>query len=114
MALPKIEAFATRIVFEGSRAVGVEFMQGGARRVFRARREVLVASGALQSPQLLMVSGIGPAAALQGLGIPVIADLPVGRNLQDHLDVIINPGPPGGGIDIGRPGRPGGGGRGPR
>jgi choline dehydrogenase-like flavoprotein len=84
------EAFATRIVFEGMRAVGIEFMQGGLRRVFRARREVLLAAGALQSPQLLMVSGIGPALSLKGLGIPVIADLPVGRNLQDHLDVIIN------------------------
>jgi choline dehydrogenase-like flavoprotein len=72
------------------RAVGIEFVQGGVRRVFRARREVLLAAGALQTPQLLMVSGVGPAASLQGLGIPVVADLPVGRNLQDHLDVIIN------------------------
>ena len=84
------EALATRVVFEGMRAVGIEFVQGGVRRVFRARREVLLAAGALQTPQLLMVSGVGPAASLQGLGIPVIADLPVGRNLQDHLDVIIN------------------------
>jgi choline dehydrogenase-like flavoprotein len=83
-------ALATRIVFDGSRAVGVEFDQGGARRTLRARREVILAAGALQSPQLLMVSGVGPGPALQGLGIPVIADLPVGLNLQDHLDVIIN------------------------
>jgi choline dehydrogenase-like flavoprotein len=84
------DALATRVLFEGMRAVGVEFEQGGVRRVLRARREVLLAAGALQSPQLLMVSGVGPAVALQGLGIPVLADLPVGTNLQDHLDVIIN------------------------
>lgn len=84
------KAHATRILFEGTRAVGVEFDQGGERRTLRALREVLLAAGALQSPQLLMVSGIGPAATLQGYGIPVRADLPVGRNLQDHLDVIIN------------------------
>lgn len=83
-------AIATRILFEGRRAVGVEFDQGGARRTLRARREVLLAAGALQSPQLLMVSGIGPATDLQQLGIDVVADLPVGRNLQDHLDVIVN------------------------
>ena len=83
-------ALATRILLEGSRAVGIEFDQGGARRTLRARREVILAAGALQSPQLLMVSGIGPGPSLQGLGIPVIADLPVGLNLQDHLDVVIN------------------------
>ncbi len=83
-------AHATRILFEGTRAVGVEFDQGGQRRTLHARREVLLAAGALQSPQLLMVSGVGPAAALQGHGIAVRADLPVGENLQDHLDVIIN------------------------
>ncbi|HTN49491.1 MAG TPA: GMC family oxidoreductase N-terminal domain-containing protein [Burkholderiaceae bacterium] len=83
-------AFATRIAFEGARAVGVEFVQDGTRRTLRARREVLLSAGALQSPQLLMVSGIGPAPSLQGLGIPVVADLPVGLNLQDHLDIIIN------------------------
>ncbi len=83
-------AFATRILFEGRRAVGVEFDQGGVRRTLRARREVLLTAGALQSPQLLMVSGVGPATELQQFGIDVVADLPVGRNLQDHLDVIIN------------------------
>ncbi len=83
-------AMATRILFEGARAVGVEFEQGGMRRTLRARREVVLAAGALQSPQLLMVSGVGPAAALRELGIPVVADLPVGENLQDHLDIIIN------------------------
>ncbi|HQR69792.1 MAG TPA: GMC family oxidoreductase N-terminal domain-containing protein [Burkholderiaceae bacterium] len=83
-------ALATRILFEGARAVGVEFDQGGTRRTLRARREVILAAGALQSPQLLMASGVGPGPSLQGLGIPVVADLPVGLNLQDHLDVVIN------------------------
>jgi choline dehydrogenase-like flavoprotein len=83
-------AFATRVLFEGTRAIGVEFEQGGERKTVRARREVLLAAGALQTPQLLMVSGVGPAPSLQGLGIPVLADLPVGLNLQDHLDVVIN------------------------
>ena len=83
-------AMATRILFERARAVGVEFDQGGMRRTLRARHEVVLAAGALQSPQLLMVSGVGPAAALRELGIPVVADLPVGENLQDHLDIIIN------------------------
>jgi choline dehydrogenase-like flavoprotein len=88
----KIEtgAFATQVVFEGRRAVGVRFEQGGQTRVLRARREVLLAAGALQSPQLLMVSGVGPADHLRDLGIATIADLPVGENLQDHPDVIIN------------------------
>jgi choline dehydrogenase-like flavoprotein len=88
----KIEtnAFATQVLFDGRRAVGVRFEQGGQVRELRARREVLLAAGALQSPQLLMVSGIGPASHLQELGIAPIADLPVGDNLQDHPDVIVN------------------------
>lgn len=84
------EAFATQIVLEGRRAVGIKFRQGNAERELRARREVLVAAGALQSPQLLMVSGIGPAAHLRELGIEPIADLPVGKNLHDHPDIVIN------------------------
>jgi choline dehydrogenase-like flavoprotein len=85
------DALATRILFEGKRAVGVRYLQGGTEHTVRARREVLLAAGALQSPQLLMVSGLGPAAQLVQHGVPVIADLPgVGQNLQDHLDIIIN------------------------
>ena len=83
-------ATATALLFDGCRAIGVRFEQGGAVRELRARREVLIAAGALQSPQLLMLSGIGPADHLQSLGIPVVADLPVGDNLQDHPDIIIN------------------------
>ena len=85
-----IEAMATRIVFDGRRAMGVQFNQRGVAREIRARREVLVAAGALQSPQLLMLSGVGPAAHLRELGIEPIADLPVGDNLHDHPDITIN------------------------
>jgi choline dehydrogenase-like flavoprotein len=78
-----------RILFEGRRAIGAEVRQGGTLRRLYARREVLLTGGALQSPQLLMLSGIGPAALLQDLAIPVLQDSPgVGRNLQDHTDFI--------------------------
>ncbi|MBI4998963.1 MAG: GMC family oxidoreductase N-terminal domain-containing protein, partial [Rhodocyclales bacterium] len=83
------DAQATRVLFEGRRAVGVEFQRDGRRAVVRARREVVVSAGAFQSPQLLMLSGIGPGAALHSLGISVRHDSPqVGRNLQDHLDYV--------------------------
>ena len=82
-------AHATRILFEGTRAVGVEYRQGGALKQVRAGREVLLSAGALLSPQLLMLSGVGPAAHLQQQGIPVLRDLPgVGRHLHDHPDVV--------------------------
>jgi choline dehydrogenase-like flavoprotein len=84
-------AHATRVLFEGAgaRATGVEAIVGGRRQAFAARREVLLAAGALQSPQLLMLSGIGPGAQLQQHGIAVRADLPgVGLNLHDHIDVV--------------------------
>lgn len=82
-------ARARRILFEGARAIGVEYLQGPRTHVIRARREVIVSAGALQSPQLLMLSGVGDAETLRGFGIPVVAHLPgVGRNLQDHPDFI--------------------------
>ena len=82
-------AHTTRIVVEGARATGVEARVDGASRRFRARREVLLAAGALQSPQILMLSGIGPAGHLSERGIAVRLDLPgVGRNLHDHVDVV--------------------------
>jgi choline dehydrogenase-like flavoprotein len=78
-----------RVRFEGRRAVGVDVRMGGAERALTARREVLLSAGALQSPQLLMLSGVGPGAHLQALGIPVLHDLPgVGRHLHDHIDVV--------------------------
>ena len=84
-------AQARRIVFEGRRAVGVAFDRNGAEHIARAGREVILSAGSLQSPQLLMVSGIGPAEHLASLGIPVLVNAPgVGANLHDHLDIIIN------------------------
>lgn len=82
-------AHATRILFEGKRAVGVEYRRGGALQQVRAAREVLLSAGALLSPQLLMLSGVGPGADLQRHGIPVLHDLPgVGAHLHDHPDVV--------------------------
>jgi choline dehydrogenase len=78
-------AFATRVLLEGTRAVGVEYRVAGRTKVARARGEVLLCAGALGSPKLLMLSGIGPRAALSALGIPVVVDLPgVGQGLQEH------------------------------
>lgn len=79
-------AMATRILFEGKRAVGVEFVQKGQKRIIRARREVILAAGAVESPKLLEISGIGQGALLQSLGVEVIHDSPmVGENMQDHV-----------------------------
>lgn len=83
-------AHATRVLLEGQRAVGVAYRHGGVDKQLRARREVLLSAGALLSPQLLMLSGIGPAAQLQAHGIPVRHELPgVGANLHDHVDVVM-------------------------
>ena len=83
------EAHATRILFEGRRAVGVEYRQGGRLHEVRALREVLLSAGALLSPQLLMLSGVGPAEELQRHGIGVVHELPgVGQHLHDHPDVV--------------------------
>lgn len=80
------EAKATRVIFEGTAAVGVEYQKDGARRTVRARREVVLAGGAINSPQLLMLSGIGDEQHLRRHGIAVRHHLPeVGRNLADHL-----------------------------
>jgi choline dehydrogenase-like flavoprotein len=81
------DAFATRIVLEADRAVGVEVLRDNALEVLRAEREVIVCCGAYQSPQLLLLSGIGPADELTLLGIEPRHDLPVGRELQDHVVV---------------------------
>ncbi|CAM4276179.1 Choline dehydrogenase [Bordetella tumbae] len=82
-------ARVSRIVFQNRRAEGVAFRLGdGSEQVARARAEVILAAGAIGSPQLLQVSGVGPAAQLQARGIPVLHDLPgVGENLQDHLQL---------------------------
>ncbi len=82
-------AHALRVLFDGRRAIGAEARVGGVVRRYEARREVLLTAGALQSPQLLMLSGIGPGAHLQRHGIATVHDLPgVGANLHDHVDVV--------------------------
>lgn len=81
-------ARATRVVVESGRAVGVEADLGGRRQVFRAEREVVLCGGSVNTPQLLLLSGIGPADELRAVGIDVVADAPnVGRGMQDHLAV---------------------------
>jgi choline dehydrogenase-like flavoprotein len=83
-------ARTTRILMDGLRAIGVEYRDAnGATKEILATREVLLSAGALQSPQVLMLSGIGPADTLRTHGIPVVLDAPgVGQNLQDHIDVV--------------------------
>jgi choline dehydrogenase-like flavoprotein len=84
-----IDAHATRVLFEGRRAVGVEYLRGGRREAVRARREVVLSAGAFGSPQLLMLSGVGPAAEIARHGIALVHDLSgVGANLQDHPDFV--------------------------
>ncbi|MGJ7609565.1 MULTISPECIES: GMC family oxidoreductase [unclassified Variovorax] len=81
-------ALAGKLVFEGRRAVGISYRQGGAVKTARCRAEVLLAAGSIQSPQLLQLSGIGPRALLERVGVPLVHDLPgVGENLQDHLQI---------------------------
>ena len=98
----ELDALATQVLFDGERAIGVEYLKGrhlykvsktaangaGERRRVLARREVILCGGAFNSPQLLLLSGIGPRAELEKLGIPIKVDLPgVGRNLQDRYEV---------------------------
>jgi 4-pyridoxate dehydrogenase len=82
-------ALATRITISGGRAVGVHFNQRGEEHHSEATREVILSGGVFNSPQLLMLSGIGPADHLRKIGIAPLADLPVGRNLRDHLAVAL-------------------------
>ena len=83
----EIRALAHRVLFDGTRAVGLEYSRGGVLHRVRARREVLLAGGAINSPQLLQLSGVGPGELLCSHGVPVVHDLPgVGENLQDHLN----------------------------
>ena len=85
-----MDATVTRVVFEKTRAVGVECVRNGSRQTYRATREVVLCAGAFGSPQLLMLSGIGPADALRKLGIRPIVDVPgVGENLHDHLMILV-------------------------
>ena len=84
----RTNAQAVALLFENKRAVGVRYAQGGVERTVTARREVILSSGAINSPALLQRSGIGPGALLSGLGIPLVHELPgVGENLRDHYAV---------------------------
>jgi choline dehydrogenase len=84
------KAQATRVLIENGRAVGVEYARGRRRHTARASQEVVLAAGAINSPQFLLLSGIGPAEELRARGVSVVHDLPgVGKNLQDHLNVNI-------------------------
>ena len=77
---------ACKVIFEDKQAVGIEIIRNGIKSIVRANKEVILSAGAIQSPQLLQLSGVGPAKLLQEFNIPVIQDLPgVGENLQDHL-----------------------------
>lgn len=83
-------AHACRVLFRGKTAVGVEYLHAGEKKQVNASREVILSAGAVQSPQLLMLSGIGDGADLKAKGITPLSHLPgVGKNLQDHLDVIV-------------------------
>jgi len=83
----RTHALVTGVLFEGRRAVGVRYQRGGSAQEVRVRREVILCAGAINSPQLLKLSGVGPASELAALGIRVVHELPgVGENLQDHLE----------------------------
>jgi 4-pyridoxate dehydrogenase len=82
-------AHATRVLMRGTRATGVEYSRGGRVVQVEAERDVILSGGAFNTPALLMLSGIGPAAHLREIGIGPVVDLPVGKNLQDHLAVIV-------------------------
>ena len=85
-----IKGFATKIMMEGSFATGVEIEVAGKSQIVKANREVIVAASSINSPKLLMLSGIGPAQHLRDHGIAVLADRPgVGQNLQDHLELYL-------------------------
>ena len=85
------KAHATRILLDGKKAIGLEYLQGGTLKKVHVEREVLLSGGVFGSPQLLMLSGIGPADHLKEVGIEPIVDLPgVGQNLQDHLAVLVH------------------------
>ena len=86
----RTNAFVEKILFEGTQAVGIVCRQGNKRCEYRAAKEIILSAGSIQSPQLLQLSGIGPAAHLRGLGIDVVHDSPgVGQNMRDHWMAIV-------------------------
>ncbi|XP_070193861.1 glucose dehydrogenase [FAD, quinone]-like [Littorina saxatilis] len=77
----------TKVLIEKGRATGVEYTRNGTTQQVRARREVIMSAGAIGSPHIMLLSGVGPRKHLDSMGIPVVSDIPVGGNLQDHLFV---------------------------
>ena len=85
-----VNSMATKILFDNrKRAIGVRFITGDETFDVKSRKEVIISAGAINTAKLLMLSGVGPADHLTELGIDVIADLPVGRNLQDHVMALL-------------------------
>ncbi|XP_062603375.1 alcohol dehydrogenase [acceptor]-like [Saccostrea cucullata] len=84
-----VNSYVTKILIEKKKAVGISLVRDNLKHVIKARKEVIISAGAFNSPQILMLSGIGPKSHLQSLGISLIADLPVGENLEDHLNVLL-------------------------
>lgn len=82
-------AHVSKVVMEKKRASGVSFIRNGVKMTVNASREVILSAGSIGSPQILMLSGIGPRSHLENLNIPVVADLPVGKNLQDHMFCVL-------------------------
>jgi len=85
------DAQATRITMQGKKATGIELMRGGKKEIWKAGREVILSGGAINSPQLLQLSGIGDPADIQAVGLPVVHELMgVGKNMQDHIDMLVS------------------------
>ncbi|XP_014676329.1 PREDICTED: glucose dehydrogenase [FAD, quinone]-like [Priapulus caudatus] len=81
-------AHVTKVMFEGKRAVGLQFIHGAEKKQARASREVILSAGTIGSPHILLLSGVGPKEQLDQFNIPAVADLPVGKHLQDHVGVL--------------------------
>eukprot|EP00105_Crassostrea_gigas_P017147 XP_011434809.1 PREDICTED: uncharacterized protein LOC105333502 isoform X2 [Crassostrea gigas] len=82
-------SYVTKILIENKKAVGISFIRDNVKHVVKAKKEVIISGGAVNSPQLLMLSGIGPKEHLSSMKIPLVADLPVGNNLEDHLMIMM-------------------------
>ena len=86
--LTRTSSIVKRILFEGKKAVGVEILKGSGVETLLAEKEVILCAGALNSPQILQLSGVGEAGLLEKYNIPVVSDMPsIGQNLQDHIEV---------------------------
>lgn len=80
-----LQSLVTKVIIENQTAVAVQFVKNGQYYIANASKEVILSAGTIGTPQILMLSGIGPASELEALDIEVVADLPVGKNFQDHM-----------------------------